>query len=858
MVDGINRFAERALAESVARRAEHWHRDVSGPQAYAKSVAPNRERLRTILGVVDQRVKPDAFELITTTAVPSKLATSGSYSVHVVRWRVLPGVTAEGLLLEPNAAPVARVIALPDADWTPEAFAGLTGTVESESQLPRRLAECGVEVVVPTLISRDETWSGNPAIRFTNQPHREFIYRMAFELGRTVIGYEVQKVLAAVDLFEQMNQSAGHNLPIGVAGVSEGGLVALYAAALDPRIQSTWVSGYFGPRDDLWQEPIYRNVWSLLSEFGDAEIASLIVPRALVIEAARVPHVAGPPKPHAGRNGAAPGQIRTVPVAAVKGEFARFAAFVPSTLRNATLVESGHGTGTPGSDAALKGFLRGLKAETHFVSSGAPAHPVRALPDASARQHRQFDELVNFTQELLEDSAHVRDQIWKTADVKSLGVWNSEVEHSRDFVWRTLIGKLPEPTIPPNVRTRQILDDPAFTGYEVLIDVYPDVVAGGILLLPKGMQPGEKRPVVVCQHGLEGVPMDTISQTSAGYPYYKAFTAELARRGFITYAPQNPYRGGDRFRVIQRKSNPLGHSLFSYIIPQHRRTVAWLATLPNVDPARIAFYGLSYGGKTAVRVPTMLPEYCLSICSGDFNEWVRKNATNRDQYSYVFTPEYEMFEWNMGHVANYAELAYLMAPRPFMVERGHKDGVSTDEWVAWEYSKVRRFYDQLGLGDRTEIEFFNGPHTINGQGTYKFLSRHLEWPIVDRSPSALQSVPYNTCLQTLASPRADCSSENCATTCARAAAPSCWQPVTSCDSRTISSASCCGSFGATSTTDSPSTSISSVPPTRVVMMGDPAAAASSSTRPNGSCRAQWTTRSSWGRRRSMSERYPSR
>ncbi len=239
MVDGINRFAERALADSVGQRAQFWHRDFSSPQAYEKSVAPNRERLRTILGVVDDRVKPDAFELITTTAASSKLATGGSYTVHAVRWRVLPGVTAEGLLLEPDAPPVARVIALPDADWTPEAFAGLSGGVAMVSQLPRRLAECGVEVVVPTLINRDDTWSGNPAIHFTNQPHREFIYRMAFELGRHIIGYEVQKVLAAVDLFEQMNKSdgRGHDLPIGVAGVGEGGLLALYSAALDPRHQ---------------------------------------------------------------------------------------------------------------------------------------------------------------------------------------------------------------------------------------------------------------------------------------------------------------------------------------------------------------------------------------------------------------------------------------------------------------------------------------------------------------------------------------------------------------------------------------------------------------------------------------------
>jgi hypothetical protein len=35
---------------------------------------------------------------------------------------------------------------------------------------------------------------------------------------------------------------------------------------------------------------------------------------------------------------------------------------------------------------------------------------------------------------------------------------------------------------------------------------------------------------------------------------------------------------------------------------------------------------------------------------------------------------------------------------------------------------------KLGLGDKTEIEFFNGPHKINGVQTYDFLHRHLNWP----------------------------------------------------------------------------------------------------------------------------------
>jgi hypothetical protein len=172
----------------------------------------------------------------------------------------------------------------------------------------------------------------------------------------------------------------------------------------------------------------------------------------------------------------------------------------------------------------------------------------------------------------------------------------------------------------------------------------------------------------------------------------------------------------------------LGFSLFSAIIRQHEVTLAWLASLPCVDPARIAFYGISYGGKTAMRVPAVLDGYCLSICSADYNEWIWKNASAYHRYGYLNTGEYEMFEFNLGNTFNYAEMARLIYPRPFMVERGHHDGVAPDEWVAYEYAKAFRWYDLLGRRERIEMEVFDGPHAINGQATFEFLHRHLNWP----------------------------------------------------------------------------------------------------------------------------------
>src|SRR5262249_27806887 len=129
------------------------------------------------------------------------------------------------------------------------------------------------------------------------------------------------------------------------------------------------------------------------------------------------------------------------------------------------------------------------------------------------------------------------------------------------------------------------------------------------------------------------------------------------------------------------------------------------------------------------RFPPLVTDYCLSICSADFNDWVWKNASTRSPYSYVWSGEYEIFEFDLGSTFNYAEMAALIAPRPFMVERGHFDGVAPDETVAYEFAKVFSLYDaHLGIGDRCEIEFCVGPHTINGRGTLAFLQKHLNWP----------------------------------------------------------------------------------------------------------------------------------
>ena len=507
--------------------------------------------------------------------------------------------------------------------------------------------------------------------------------------------------------------------PVGVIGWGEGGLITQYAAAVDTRIDAACVSGYFDSRQNIWQEPIDRNVFGLLEQFGDAELVSLIAPRPFIVDAARGPEATIP----GGRG--APSRVVTPALGSVKEELARAERLIeklepPAKLR---LVEGGQ---KPLTGQALGQFLKSLAADTALGQAGENniTH-LRKKFDAAPRHAAQFHEIDRHTQWLLRESPFVRKQFYKP-DTSSVAKFEASNEKYRTQFYDDVIGRFDRKRLPLNARSRKIYDTEKWVGHEVVLDVFPNVIAYGILLLPRDLKADEKRPVVVCQHGLEGRPQDIIQ---GDHRAYHDFAAKLAERGFITFSPQNLYIFTDRFRTLQRKANPLKKTLFSVIIPQHQQIVDWLKTLSYVDKERIAFYGLSYGGKTAMRVPPVVTDYCLSICSADFNEWVDKNASTRNPHSYVNSGEYEIFEWDLGSTFNYAEMAGLIAPRPFMVERGHYDGVASDETVGWEFAKVRFLYQgELKLKDRCEIEWFDGPHTINGKGTYEFLHRHLNWP----------------------------------------------------------------------------------------------------------------------------------
>src|SRR5262249_40870053 len=146
---------ERQIGEVQARSPRFWQYDRSSRAAWGASLKANRDRLREIIGAVDPRVAP-ALERYGDDESPAVVAETQRYRVVQVRWPVLDGITAEGLLVEPvRGTPSASLVVVPDAGQTPEQILGLAPGLPPERQFARALADSGCELVIPTLIKRE-------------------------------------------------------------------------------------------------------------------------------------------------------------------------------------------------------------------------------------------------------------------------------------------------------------------------------------------------------------------------------------------------------------------------------------------------------------------------------------------------------------------------------------------------------------------------------------------------------------------------------------------------------------------------------------------------------------------------------
>ncbi len=690
----LRRYFEARIDEAAQQRSRFWE-----GAGWNQTVERNRQELRRMIGAVEQFLPPEPKT--------KQVASTSAFQYSLIEWPVLRlgniGSTAGssgalvkeyGVLLEPHRpGKHPAVIAIPDAHLSAADIAGLTLRLPRREQYARSLAVNGYVVLVPFLTQRrafSQPWTGD----------REWLVRLAYQVGRHLIGSEVQQVSSAVDFLSKHRQVDPER--IGVVGSGQGGLTALYAAALDTRVKAALVANYFDRRDRAFEEPEDRILWKHLERFGDAEIAALIAPHALVIDR--------------GGPGAAAEFLRARPF------------FEKAKAAGAIRYSSERDQQDGPSTAAIEWFDEALYPNVHW---SIPA--VQAPADAEtffAISNAQFSQWQARYRNLALEAYAARDRRWQpdTSSPDNYRRWSKE----KYDLFLDTVGRYPPATGALGAKSVRLYDEPEFSGYRLSVRVYEGVHAYGILLVPKNIKPGERRPAVFTQHGLGGKPEDALGvvENARADATYSKFGRELARRGYVVFAPMISTQTSDDRNSLVRRAHLVGLTPVGMEIQKAGRVLDYLETLPFVDKERFAFYGLSYGGFTALWTGPAEPRFKAVVCSGYFNDWNIKTTDLTQGTSFLFYKDtFDMFNFDILNKFNHSDLASLVPPRAFLIEIGSRDAIEIEprRFVDAEMARVTELYRLLGIPEKGRIARFDGPHKVDGAAAYPFLDEMLNW-----------------------------------------------------------------------------------------------------------------------------------
>jgi len=326
---------------------------------------------------------------------------------------------------------------------------------------------------------------------------------------------------------------------------------------------------------------------------------------------------------------------------------------------------------------------------------------------------------------------------WNMEVAKAAGVdptaWKSVDEMIADFPkikaamlaeYRRLVGEVPDDGRPLRPRTELVLSTEKYRAYRVLLDVTEGVEVYGNLLVPERLQ--GRAAAVVCQHGLSGTPeMITGLGQTKDTPYHE-FGRRLAERGYVVFAPMILHRHPVEWTNDQaRMADAAGMMRVALAAAKTRRVVDFLAGLPFVDPRRIGYYGLSYGGYSAIWISPLEERLAAVVVSGHFNDWRSKITADSTPTSYLLHPDEDFYNWDVLNRFSHVEILSTVAPRAVCIEYGTRDGITTPEWTAYAWRQLAAIRDHLGLEDRIVLAQFEGVHEARCEGSFAFLDRVL-------------------------------------------------------------------------------------------------------------------------------------
>jgi hypothetical protein len=247
-------------------RTRFFAPDTSSPAAYAASLAKYRRALVRLLGwpLTARAEKADA-------AVVKSVAEDDLGRILQVSLPVLGPLRSRGLLFLPaKQGRHPAIIAQHGGGGTPELASGVKGGgTANYNGLITGLRQRGVAVFAPQLF----VWGEDQMI----------LDRRCRQMGGSRTAVDLLQLKRVFDWMSRHREI--DRARIGMAGLSYGGFYALFFGAIEPRLRLAVSSCFLNDRYRYnWEDWVWHGSARL---FLDAEVARMVCPRPLFVEAGR-------------------------------------------------------------------------------------------------------------------------------------------------------------------------------------------------------------------------------------------------------------------------------------------------------------------------------------------------------------------------------------------------------------------------------------------------------------------------------------------------------------------------------------------------------------------------------------------
>lgn len=215
----------------------------------------------------------------------------------------------------------------------------------------------------------------------------------------------------------------------------------------------------------------------------------------------------------------------------------------------------------------------------------------------------------------------------------------------------------------------------------------------------------------------------------------------LAARGYAVIAVDALFWGdrgrkegadGNRYADVAGNMMMLGRSLSAFMQWEDLYTTEFLASLPEIDPARIGCMGWSMGGYRA----WMLAALTDRIAAGAAVCWMNTTGV---QFSWEYGRERGGFANMLPGLRrwlDYPHIASIACPKPMLFINGRRDRLFPATGVEEAFRQMHAVWDDRGVGDRLETELWDMPHDCGLQvqdRLLEFFDKTLRQPQAPRT-----------------------------------------------------------------------------------------------------------------------------